>query len=272
MLGLLQRFLNCLGLSAKGRPPSQRPRVRLGVESLGERIMPAVSLVNPSVAAAATAGQLTMTGAAAATSSPFLVLGDHLNVSGTAGADTFTYTAGQTQSQVTVNGASYTFSPAAIHSISCSGFGGSDTAILYDQTYNPGFPTFLSLSPGGGTLTTTSLYGQSTLTLSQTPNIYAYSVPTAASDTSHSSANLFGAAAGNTFVGSTTITRMFGPGYYFLASGFATVDAYGRGGSDSAQLTGGFPDDQFQVESPSKGWPLDATLTKFEFRRFRRGP
>src|SRR5262245_782586 len=62
--------------------------------------------------------------------SAFQVVGDTLVATGTAGADTFTFTAGTTTHRATVNGEGFNINPAVIHKVVFNGQGGWDSAYL----------------------------------------------------------------------------------------------------------------------------------------------
>ena len=61
------------------------------------------------------------------------VSGNTLNVYGTSGNDSFSFSHGTSINTVTLNGATYVVNPALIHNINFYGGGGSDTATLTDQ-------------------------------------------------------------------------------------------------------------------------------------------
>jgi hypothetical protein len=153
--------------------------------------------------------------------SPYTVQGTTLIVNAPRGGqDAFTFSAGTTTSEVTMDDIPYTVNPNLIHAIVFNGNGGTDQASLIT---GPQGGSILSLRPDAGRLTGANY----TLTLNGIQHIFAYGV---ANDT----ANLYGGFTTNSFVGKPTSAEMSGSGYDNVVSGFTTVQAHGMSAFSSA--------------------------------------
>jgi hypothetical protein len=177
--------------------------------------------------------------------SPFNLNAGFLTVTGTPGADYFTYSSNPSNHTVTLtlNGASYSVDLRStfLFGITFDGQGGTDTAAVYDG------PTAgeVDLSPGTGDLEDNIGVA---LHVQHVANIFAYGNASAL-------ANLAGTGA-DTFTGTPTLSYQKGTGFYNLVSGFGRVTASSNiSGSDTAYLYGSAAGDAFSSEG------FDATDT-----------
>lgn len=155
------------------------------------------------------------------------VNGRSVDVTGTASADVFTWTAGA-QQRLTVNGVAYTVqgdSQVAFH-----GGSGNDTLTMNGGT---GRETF-TLRP-----TTAELVGANySVTADALEGIQAYG-------DANDLVKLYDSAGSDTLTAGPKASQLTGAGYSNYAQGFGMVAAYATGGIDTARLSDSAGDDRF---------------------------
>ena len=157
--------------------------------------------------------------------------GSTVGVAGTAGADTFTFTAGGASHTVSVNGVSYQFAVGSVSTINFSGAAGSDS---------------ITMTGTSGDETATLQVGTAQLTGSgYTANASSVETVTLHSGGGNDSVNLYDSAGNDTFTTWSDRAVMYGTGYWNDARGFSTVCAYASTGNDRAVLRDTAGDDTF---------------------------
>jgi hypothetical protein len=165
------------------------------------------------------------------TPAAFEVHGDILYVNGTAGDDSFTFTAGEPTHSVTLNGVTYLVDPVAISAVNFTGHGGHDAA---------------ELSTAGGPNTALLRYREGALIGSD------YLVGWGDLDTVivNGKAEDYGilkdSPGNDTFLGTPTQSVLYGPDFLNAVNDFGSVDAFSEaGGSDYAILKDSAGDDTY---------------------------
>jgi hypothetical protein len=239
---------NLLGQERRSSRPAaaSRPRsVSIRLEALEDRMTPSGT--------AATAGYIIVRNLY----NPFQVQGNTLSVTPMAGStnNLFKFTEGSGSSTVTLNGASYTFTPAQIQKVIFNGAGGTDQAQLTDTLD----PASASIAPHSATLTCKSC----TVT---TNNMYSNCAFGRAGD----GANFSDSPGNDTFTASKGLAWMwdYGTTYVNMASGFSWNYAYStHGGQDTAVFNATSANDYFEAY-PSSGNMMDIHQT---YRNFADG-
>ena len=184
-----------------------------------------------------------------------------VNLTGTDGNDTFIFTAGDMLT-VDVNGAVYSYDPAEVEQILFDGGAGNDTVIFNGSSAIEAVEMWSNRGrfTGNGYLIDTN----------NVESITAYAGN--ASDT----VTMTGSTGDDTFVSTpepdsidvTKYATLKGAGFSLRAEGFNTIEAFGAGGSDTANLNGSTGDDTY-LASPNVGMMASAgvitTATNFRY-------
>lgn len=161
---------------------------------------------------------------------PFVVDGNTVTFTGTAGDDTFTFLAGLAEHRVTLNGQTWAFDAALITRIECEGNGGNDAATLTAASGDHAV-----LNKGRVTLTGADYLAE--VTDVATVTIEGQGAGTAVFNDSQGD---------DYFVGAPAESSMSGEGYLNTVTGFDNVTAVSTaGGTDEARLYDSAGDDTF---------------------------
>jgi hypothetical protein len=210
-------LLGLAGRRRSGKPAAvRRHGLSLRLEALEDRLTP--STTADLLGAAGSAGLIIKP----PPYTPFVVSGNTLNVYGTAGNDSFGFTAGASGSKVTLNGASFDVNPAQVRNVNFYGDGGTDTANLTDNV-NVTNPV---LNPHSA-----SLIGPNyAVKVNDATFINAFGRPGGSASFNDSAGN-------DTFAASKTSASMYDSGLTYIntATGFSGYAGYaGHGGTDLA--------------------------------------
>ena len=222
--------------------------------------------------------------------------GNTVNVFGTAGDDTFTFTTG-TQHHLTINGVAYRFATSQVANIHFDGAGGNDNATLVGTTrsetatFTPQLTTLagqtfratvsgteqIVVHGGGGQdqLSITGTSGNDLLTLAKGEATLVggglqwrglnFASVVAYGGGGFDTARLMGTAGNDHFVASPTSATLSGLGYSHTVNHFAQVAAESRGGNDVAYLYDSAGNDHFAAS------PTTATLSGIGFANTAQG-
>ncbi len=163
--------------------------------------------------------------------------GSTLNVYGTPGDDTFTFTADPTQDSIVVNGTTYAVNSSPVSTINIMGGGGNDTATIIGDTQGT---NSLVMSPAAATMTGTG-YQVNVTNVNNITGIGGNS----------DSATLYDATGSNNFVSTPGSSTFFGGTFSETATGFGQVNGVSAvGTNDSAVMYDGSGSNAF-VASPT---------------------
>jgi subtilisin family serine protease len=163
--------------------------------------------------------------------------GSTLNVSGTAGNDSFQFVAGS-GFQLTVDGTTYSYAAGTLHTINFSGGGGND-----------------SIKFTGGSGNESAVFSSAGLQLSG-PNYQlrtsGFESITVVAGLGANNATLYGSTGGSTYISIPTAGVLQGLGYYYGAYGFQTIDVVAAaGGTNNAYFYDSPGNDVFTASASS---------------------
>ena len=150
--------------------------------------------------------------------------GSTVDVFGTAGSDSFSFTASP-RWRVVIDGVAYDFNPPAADTLRVEGRGGSDDARLYDSAGDDAF----SAHPDRAVL---SGPGYSC-------EVRSFRLVQASAGTGHDTANLYDSAGNDLFDARPAYAVLYGTNFYNRANGFDAVTGRSAGGVDVARLYDG---------------------------------
>ncbi|HTN77037.1 MAG TPA: S8 family serine peptidase, partial [Pirellulaceae bacterium] len=208
--------------------------------------------------------------------------GNTVNIFGTAGADTFSFTAGS-QHVIDINGVSYRFDARAVTNVNFSGQGGSDSATLVGSAQHESAsftPTTASLASstyrvnvngasqvsidgraGSDRLELTGSAGDDVLSLARndvsligggmTLRGIGFSTVNVNASSGNDLAQLYDTSGNDRFTGYATHAALQGAGYLHTVRGFDRVTVTASGGDDTAYLYDSAGDDIFQATPTS---------------------
>jgi hypothetical protein len=242
MFTYLRNLLGQKRGASKPRAASRIRSVSLRLEALEDRLTPSSVAATPALALSAPGIGIIYH------YNPFQVSGNTLSVTPITGNNLFKFTEGSGSSTVSLNGASYTFTPAQIKTVIFNGAGGSDQAELTDTVD----PAKASISPHAATLTCQNC----TVT---TNNMYSNSVFGRTGD----GATFSDSPGNDTFTASKGLAWMWDSGstYVNMAKGFSWNYAYStHGGQDTAVFNATSANDIFEAY-PSSAVMMDTGQT-----------
>ena len=158
------------------------------------------------------------------------VTGTTVNIAGTSGNDSFSFTAGNNHS-IIVDGVTHTFSSLAVNTFNFSGGGGTDTIVMTGTSGSE----ISTLRVGTASMVGTGF----TVATTSVENATVYS--SGGVDT----AIFYDSAGDDFYTTKTTITSMTGAGYQNVAVAYTRTFGYASTGNDTAQLYDGTGNDQF---------------------------
>ena len=174
-------------------------------------------------------------------------VGSTVNVAGTSGVDTYSFSAGANH-QLVVNGTTYSFSSASVQTVNFDGGGGFDTVTLSGDAGNDTATLRVGnvqLQGNGYTAGATGI---------ETVAIFGG----AGTNTAH----LYDSAGGDTYTASRHHQQMIGSGFNHVVQGFRNSFGYSTAGSDVANLHDGTGDDNFTA------WHNQAAMTASDFYNY----
>jgi subtilisin family serine protease len=165
------------------------------------------------------------------------VTGEVVDVTGTAGDDTFAFAAGADH-QVSVNGVIYDFAAGSIDTVNFDGSAGSDTITMTGTSADEIATVRVNDVTFAGAGFTVSAVQIENVSIDGGGGFDV--------------ADMFDDAGDDTFVAHPTWAQLSGAGYSHLMSGFGEVNAYGSGGNDEAFFYDSTGDDTY-VGGPTYG-------------------
>ena len=173
--------------------------------------------------------------------------GNAVNVSGTSGADTYSFSAGSFH-QLVVNGTTYSFNSSAVSEVNFSGGGALDTVTLTGDAGNDTATLRVSQAQLAGNGYTANATGIETVAVfgGGGTNI----------------AHLYDSSGSDTYTAQRQHQQMIGSGFNHVVQGFRNSFGYSTAGSDVANMYDGTGDDHYA------SWHNQVAMTASDFYNY----